>query len=76
MCNQRKDINLGADYTGVQKGRCAFQVCISGMTGVQKCRGRGLCPLAHSGSQGKKLSVGQEFSGGNGMINDDRAGRK
>ena len=36
----KKDINLGVDYTGMQKGRCAFQVCISGITGVQKCRGK------------------------------------
>ena len=60
----------------MQKGRCTFQMCISGITGVQKCRGQGLCPLADSGSQGKKLSVVQEFSGGNGIINDDRTGRK
>lgn len=61
MCNQRKDINLGTDYT---------------VTGVQRCRGRSLCPVAHSTSQGKKLSVVQEFSGGNAMLNNDRTGKK
>ena len=62
----KKDINLGVDYTGMhfRHNRCA------------EMQGQGLCPLADSGSQGKKLSVVQEFSGGNGMINDNRTGRK
>lgn len=61
ICNQRKDINLGTDYT---------------VTGVHEMQGEAFAPVHTLVVRGRSCRLVQEFSGGNAMLNNDRTGKK
>ena len=61
----------GSPGVGTGSGRESVRVLV-----VRRCCRRGLCPVPRSGNRQTRPTVVQGFSGGNGMINDDRTWRR